>query len=427
MRTDEADLIAALATGRGPGAIAVMRMSGPAAEVVLRRFVVGLPATLEPRRLVRATVVRGGEPLDDVLVASFHAPASYTGEDVVEVQCHGGVAIALAVEECALAAGARRARAGEFTQRAVANGKLDLLDVEALGVLLLADDRTGLDSALESKRSVAKLKALQITARATLIEARGCLDYPLQTQGEAGNWRDSTQQLSGMLSGLVDGPGTIEQWVADGPQVVFLGPPNAGKSTLFNALLGEERALTDVDPGTTRDAQPATVIWRGRRLTLIDTAGIRRASGLEGRGVERALLLAAQADVCIWVEDGGVREVMPPPSVEIQLRLLCKADLPRDPSRGTVGDRIAVSVWSGEGLEQLRQWIEARTDRLGTGFTSRQLRLLRQAEAALAGAGAMDDSAAREGLETAARALDELTDSSGVADIEVYGRFCVGK
>ena len=424
----EAGLIAALATGAGPAAIAIVRLSGGGALEAARRFLAGLPDSPEPRRLTRSVAVTaGGEPLDDVLVAVFPAPHSYTGESVVEIHCHGGPAIAAAVLKRGLESGARLARAGEFTERAVRNGKMDLLDAEALAALLAADGPAELGAARESRRLAPILRSLAERTRAALAGARGELDHPLEMGAQEVDWRAEASALAAALDGLLEGP-PLESILLEGMVVALLGPPNAGKSSLFNALIAEERALVDGEPGTTRDAQPCGLLLGGRRVTIVDTAGIRSASGIEARSVARALDVAHRADAVIWVEDVSAPALEPPLGVDLEV--LAKNDLAPHASRETGrGSSLRVSVVDGQGIAELRAWIAARSARPAALLSGRQRRLVEEAAGALRRMPETADDLAAEDLARAEQAMAALVGAAGglVDSSEIYARFCVGK
>ena len=426
----ESDLIAALATGAGPAAIAVLRLSGAGAVAAARKFLAGLPVHLPPRRLTRAIAVQqDNQPLDDVLVAVFPAPHSYTGENVVEVHCHGGLALAAAVQDLALKAGARLARAGEFTERAVRNAKMDLLEAEALSAILAADGPAELESARASRRLAPLLRSLAVRARDALAGARGSLDYPLEVAPQPVAWRAEAASLAAELERLLASP-VLEGAFREGVVVALLGPPNAGKSSLFNALVGEERALIDAEPGTTRDAQPCALLLGGRRFTIVDTAGIRPALGIEARAVARSLEISRTANLLIWVED--ISAPASEPAVTVDLRVLAKSDLAPHVSRlGTAGCSSAalrVSALSSEGISELRQGIQALAPNAMAVLSARQKRLVEEAERALSGMPDTADDLAAEHLARAEQALASLAGMGVVVDTgEIYARFCVGK
>jgi len=369
------------------------------------------------------------QPLDDVLVAVFPAPHSYTGENVVEIHCHGGLALASAVQELALKAGARLARAGEFTERAVRNGKMDLLEAEALSAILAADGPDELESARASRRLAPLLRSLSGRARDALAGAMGALDYPLEVGDQPVDWRAEAAALATELERLLASP-ALEGAFREGVVVALLGPPNAGKSSLFNALVGEERALIDAEPGTTRDAQPCALLLGGRRFTIVDTAGIRAAHGIEARAVARSLEISRTANLLIWVEDISAPPSEPPVSVE--LRVLAKSDLAPHASRVAAGwssSALRVSALSGEGISELRQALQARAPNAMAVLSARQKRLLEEAARSLSRMSDTADDLAAEHLARAQQALASLAGmDGGVIDAsEIYSRLCVGK
>jgi tRNA modification GTPase len=428
-RRSEGDLIAALATGTGPAAIAVLRLSGAGALSAARTWLVGLPASPPPRRLMRAIAVQDGEPLDDVLAAIFPAPHSYTGENVVEVHCHGGPALVAAIQATALSAGARLARPGEFTERAVLNGKMDLLDAEALVAVLAADGSDELRAARASRQMAPLLRDVARRTRAALAGARGSLDYPLELASQGVVWRTEAAALEATLGSLLASP-ALEDLFREGSVIALLGPPNAGKSSLFNALVAEERALVDAAPGTTRDAQPCALFLSGRRFTIVDTAGIREVDGIEGRAVARSLEISRAAHLNIWVEDVSASPLEP--VVPVDLRVLAKSDLRAHPARSADPGSAAallVSASSSAGISELRSAIEARSPRLSAALSGRQRRLVGQARVALGLIIACADDQAAEHLAEAEQALAQLVGVGGglVEAREIYARFCVGK
>jgi tRNA modification GTPase len=313
---NETDTIVARSSGGGVAAVALLRLSGPQVRHILTRL--GAAHVLEgaPRTATLCTL-RGadGRRLDQGLVTFFEGPASYTGEDVAEIGVHGGpVGVAALLEACH-AAGAREADPGEFTRRAYLAGKLDLVQVEAIDTLLHARSTLTHRAALEQlegglSRRVGSLRAGLLQLEAHLAHH---VDFPeeddapvpveaLMAQAEA---------LEGALSTLLStAPGGVR--MGEGATVVFAGPPNAGKSSLFNALLGIERAIVTDLPGTTRDAIEAVAVLRGFPFRLIDTAGIRASADVvEAQGIEVARRHLAGADVVLvcWAADAPVDEV----------------------------------------------------------------------------------------------------------------------
>jgi tRNA modification GTPase len=307
------DTIAAIATPRGTGAVAVLRLSGRDARAVagrlLRRRGRDVPLAFESHRARLAVVVdpASGEALDEVLVLPMLAPRSFTGEDVVEIQCHGGALITDRILRALLGCGARAARPGEFTERAFLNGRLDLCQAEAVADLIEASSEAGRAAAwhqLEGSlsRAVASLHDRLIDLRA-LIEAH--LDFPEDDLPESAA-REIESGLGTLAAELHRLAATFERGrlAREGIRVVLLGKPNVGKSSLLNAILGRERALVSEEPGTTRDyiEEPAAL---GRlSILLCDTAGVRAESGtIERVGIARTLDRTSAADLVVVVLD----------------------------------------------------------------------------------------------------------------------------
>lgn len=367
------DTIAALATPPGTGAVAVLRLSGrdavrTAGRVLRRRRDVAAPVPLESHR---ARVALLCEPdsaavIDEVLVLPMLAPRSFTGEDVVEVHCHGGALIADRALRALLRAGARAARPGEFTERAFLNGRLDLCQAEAVADLIEASSDAGRRAAWQQlegalSRAVGGIHDTLVDLRA-LIEAH--LDFPEDDlppsvdREIAAGLEDARTGLESLLATFARG-----RLAREGLRVVLLGKPNVGKSSLMNAFLGRERALVSEEPGTTRDYLEEPAALGELRILLCDTAGLRETEGaIERAGIARTLDVASGADVAVVVLDGSQpldaaddevrRATGSIPSVVVRN----KCDLPAvwSPEPGT----IDVSARTGEGLDVLAEAIE---------------------------------------------------------------------
>jgi tRNA modification GTPase len=426
-RAPEAETIVARATGEGPAAIALLRLSGTDALQVAQSCLPALPQAPEPRRLYLSAIVEGGgEPLDEVLAVYFKAPRSYTGEDVVEISAHGGPALVEAIERRLIELGARRAQPGEYTRRAVRHGRMDLIDAEALAALLAAGSAEDLVFARAVGRDGAELRRLMAVARAALAEARGAEDHPLETAADVLNWRTACRELAACCTELARGS-SMERRLLEGQRVVLLGPVNAGKSSLFNALVGERRALVDERPGTTRDAVSAPMTLGGRRITLYDTAGTREAVGVERAGIEVGLDAAREADLVIWVEDGSASPTWPA-APGVGLWVENKGDLPRGAMRDELPrDALVVSAMTGSGIDVLRGRILDRLRPASGARSLRQLRILREAAEAFGEATAGPDDWGASALERGVRKLTELVDQEEDLADEVYQRFCIGK
>jgi tRNA modification GTPase len=314
------DTIVAPATAMGRGAIAVVRVSGPEAvpifERLFRRTRGGAPLEVESHRLYYGTVVSpdDGETLDACMAVVMRKPRSFTGEDVVEFHLHAGPVVVQSVMEACIGCGARPARAGEFTQRAFLNGKLDLAQAEAVADLIASE--TGLSQRIALRQLAGGLSSRIHVLRERLIDAiaelEAWIDFPEEEipppalLAHKESFLSVLEEMKGLLrSYRVGRPAT------HGARVVLLGAPNAGKSSLFNALVGHERAIVTPHPGTTRDAIECTVDIRGVPVTLVDTAGLRESGDeIERIGIERSLDEASQADLILWVVDTAAQDAL---------------------------------------------------------------------------------------------------------------------
>jgi tRNA modification GTPase len=359
--------IAAIATAPGRGALAIVRLSGPDVPVIAERIL--RPAPQVPRQATRADVVdpADGARLDDVIVTRFVAPASFTGEDLLEITTHGGHRAPASVLAAAIRAGARQAEPGEFTRRAVLNGKLDLLQAEAIGDLV--DARSGAAQRLALRQLDGGLSARVLALRDRIIQVEALLaydiDFPEEDDGPIPRQRirlaartalDDVQKLRATAE--------LGSMIHDGALVVLAGAPNAGKSSLFNALLGEARAIVTEIPGTTRDAIEAVFDRPHWPLRLVDTAGLRDTTdALEQLGIEtsarylaRARLVLACAESMSQVDE-VTRRIRAHTEAPV-LGVLTKVDLVAE--RPQTDGVVAVSARTGEGLATLLGAIDAR-------------------------------------------------------------------
>jgi tRNA modification GTPase len=302
------DTIAAIATAAGPGGVGIVRLSGPR-SIAIAAAAVGLPeAALDRRVRVRWATDARGERVDQVVAFAMRAPASFTGEDVAELQGHGGAHNLGKLLDAVVARGARIAEPGEFTRRAVANGKLDLVRAEALLEVIHAGSERAWRLAQDNLggRLGAGAAALEQRGLRLLAELEGWIDFPeedLETQSLA--WIEAEiVALHGSCAALCDGF-RHGRAVSRGITAALVGPVNVGKSSLLNALVGSERALVAAEPGTTRDWLETTAVWQGIAVTLIDTAGRRdTADPIERRGIALGESRVATADVVVVVNDG---------------------------------------------------------------------------------------------------------------------------
>jgi tRNA modification GTPase len=424
------DTIFALSSGRPPAAISVIRISGPEAHAA------GEALAGSPLPEARTAAVRelrdpsSRELLDEALVLRFDRPASSTGQDVMELHCHGGRAVVDGVL-AALAGikGLRAAEPGEFTRRAFDNGRIDLTEAEGLADLIEAETESQRKAALALAEGGLRKQIEQWQERLVALSAQAerAIDYD-----EDDETIDPT-----LLRGCVELAGELRQWLErprveplkGGVRVVVAGPTNAGKSSLINALSGEERAIVTDVPGTTRDHIEVPLSIGGIPIRLTDTAGLRATDDkVESIGVERAERLVELADVLVWL---GAPEEAP----EHPRRILvhAKADLAGRgmPPNGS----LAVSSLAQQGIAELLAAIEqtARTvlpAEDAIALNRRQAAHVEEAAAALGRAGSTRDHVLlAEDLRVARGAFDRLTGRAGVEDVldALFGRFCLGK
>ncbi len=434
----EADVLVARATPPGPSALAIIRLSGPPGRTlaIARAVAPRIPARPVPRRACLSPFLdEEGGVVDEGLVLWFEAPASATGEEVVELQAHGSPAVVEALVRAAVRHGARRARPGEFTRRALLNGKLDLARAEGVGRLAAAASRGEARRALGLVRGELsrKVEALREELLAVLTELEARLDFAEDVE------RDGE---TAVLARLVSARGALLLLAAEVgagrrgdsfPTVVIVGAPNAGKSTLFNALVGEDRVLVTELAGTTRDAVSEVVEIAGERVRLVDTAGLRETTDrLDRLGVEAARRAAAGADLLLVAREAG--EALPGPAglpdgVPVLL-LATKADLP-----GAIrGGGLRVSARTGAGMSELGREIARRLatgEDTGTfGALPRQRDALLRAAAALDGIGPLAPAEmAAASVRTALHALGEITGETATEELldRIFSSFCVGK
>ena len=447
------DVVVAPATPPGVSALAVVRLTGPSGVTVAvaRRIAPRLAEAPRPREATLHRLVgEDGRPLDRALVLFFPAPHSVTGEEVVEFLCHGAPAIVAGLLAAARAAGARPAARGEFTRRALANGKLDLAEAEGLAALARAESRGAARRALslvegELSRRVSAVREKTLDV---LSELEAALDFAEDLP--AVELSASADALGAAAAEAEDLAATAARGGAPDRRkaIAILGRPNAGKSTLFNALVGRDRAIVTAVPGTTRDAISEVCEIGGETVTLFDTAGLRDASDeVEKIGVAVAERAGERADLVLYVVDalGGMSR-----EDEDFLRrgrgtllVMTKADLvaasPLTASSNVPSPPLLVSAVTGEGLDSLRGAIAAR---LGVVEAEGELLVLERHREALASAslflreaaalargegGAPELVAAR--VREALSALGAITGETATEELldRIFATFCVGK
>jgi tRNA modification GTPase len=444
------DPIAALATPVGRSAIALIRLSGAGALDVAARVLD--PFRGDAPRTVRRAHARhpaGGERLDEVLYVVHAGPASYTGQDLVEITCHGGLLVPLEVLEALFAAGARQAEPGEFTRRALVNGKMDLLQAEAVGDLVDATAAAQRRAALHQldRGTSARIAALREQALELEALVSYDIDFPEEDDGPVRPERvtAATARLADALEALLSTAGEGVR-LREGALCVIAGAPNAGKSSLFNALLGQERAIVTEIPGTTRDAIEAPATCGGFPFRLVDTAGLRDgADRIERLGVEVSRRYLEGADVVVFCAEAGrglaeaERAFLASMSAPVLL-VRTKADLA---PAADVGDRaIAASAVTGAGLDRVREGLAALafaglTAREDAGpILTRERHRVALAHArdevrafGAARAAGLDAAVAASHLRAAVTALEDVIGLVTPDDVldRVFASFCVGK
>ena len=428
-----ADTIFALSSGAPPAAIAIMRISGPAAFDILRGLSGRVPA---PRRasLCSLRSPETQEILDQALVLVFPGPDTATGEDLVELHLHGGRAVVRAVENAIGSfPGARRAEAGEFTRRAFVSGRMDLNEAEGLADLLAAEtewQRRAAAKMFGGAFSIAIEEYRQEVLRlSALTEAE--LDFSDESDVDAQNNNDITYgcaELRQKISHLLASPPAEK--LKDGLRVVLAGPPNSGKSTLLNALVGREAAIVSDIAGTTRDMIEVPVAVEGVALVFTDTAGLRDDSAdvIERIGIDRSHSAMQQADILLWLGPEGEG-----PSHANLIEIAAKCDIMGKGERSA--DAITVSAQTGDGIAELLHIVAARAKTLlpppdQFAINARQRTYLEDAAIALSACGdSADWLIIAENLRQARLELDALTGRAHTEDLldNIFGKFCVGK
>jgi tRNA modification GTPase len=438
------DTIAAIATANATGAVSIIRISGEEAILIASELINKDLSKKEGYTITFGTVQEDNEVVDEVLVSIFRAPKSYTGEDVVEIGCHGGLFITRKILSLCLGKGARLARRGEFTERAFLNGKMDLSQAEGVNDLINATDEVNAKSAMHSlKGSVSKiLKPLEEDLTQIISNIEVNIDYPEYddvhqlTEDEilpkAKAWLNDIQKLIDEAKKAVN--------IREGIDTVILGRPNVGKSSLLNALLEEDKAIVTDIAGTTRDIVEGTVRLDGITLNLIDTAGIHESNDIvEKIGIDKSLQALEKAELVIVVIDGS--EAL----TEEDHKLL---EMTKNKNRIVVynkndkaiqHDGISISAINGD-VEALTNAIKEKYEKelyLASSDTlnnERQIGLAIQAEQSMKNAirtleDGMELDLVTIDLENAWTSLKEITGKAGKEDLldEIFSRFCLGK
>jgi tRNA modification GTPase len=439
------DPIVALATPPGRSALAVVRLSGAGAFEVAERVIAGFRAH-PPRTATLATFRDAtGETIDRGLYTAFPAPASYTGEDLVELSCHGGLLVPARLLAALHEAGARPAAPGEFTRRAVLNGKLDLMQAEAVGDLIDATAPAQARAALRQLEGSLSRRLADL--RAALVETEGLLAYDIDFPGEddgpipSSRIGEQLEAVGTRIERLLDSAPAAER-MREGALLVLAGRPNAGKSALFNAVLGDQRTLVTEIPGTTRDAVEAHTDFLGWPVRLVDTAGLWDAPDpIDRLGVDVSRRYLASADLVLLCVETG-RAPGPDESAVADTRPTLLVRTKADLSPVAPGGGLPVSAVTGTGLGELRRAASEQVfgDRIVLADLepalgrARQRTALARARAALGAAldlfrGERDAVLVAHHVRDATAALDELIGTVDVEDVldRVFASFCVGK
>jgi tRNA modification GTPase len=442
------ETIAAISTPTGEGAIALVRISGEEAVAIADRIYRGpeKPSAFPSHTQRLGEIVEGHRVIDQVVLSVHRAPASYTGEDVVEISCHGGILVTAQVLEACLRAGARSARPGEFTERAFLSGKMDLTQAEAVMDLIRARSDLALRSAREQLEGAlgAAIAAIRKALVDLLAHLEAAIDFPEEgiVPDEGAQLRVRLDSIREQMRALL---ATADQGrvLREGLRAVIYGPTNAGKSSLLNRLLGYERAIVSETPGTTRDTIEEVINLRGIPVRLLDTAGLRESEDeIERQGVVRTERSLAGADLLLHVLDRSVAKPVDfttNSTQQIQIVLLNKSDLPEHSDWANV-DALRICCLSGEGLNGLEEVILARISEKHlrpestVAINARHRDCLRRALTACdLAAGTMEDAFAPEyvvvDLREAVRALDEITGAARAEEIRdaLFAQFCIGK
>ncbi|MEE1400129.1 MAG: tRNA uridine-5-carboxymethylaminomethyl(34) synthesis GTPase MnmE [Bulleidia sp.] len=438
------DTIAAIATANATGAVSIIRISGEEAILIASELINKDLSKKEGYTITFGTVQEDNEVVDEVLVSIFRAPKSYTGEDVVEIGCHGGLFITRKILSLCLGKGARLARRGEFTERAFLNGKMDLSQAEGVNDLINATDEVNAKSAMHSlKGSVSKiLKPLEEDLTQIISNIEVNIDYPEYddvhqlTEDEilpkARTWLKDIQKLIDEAKKAVN--------IREGIDTVILGRPNVGKSSLLNALLEEDKAIVTDVAGTTRDIVEGTVRLDGITLNLIDTAGIHESNDIvEKIGIDKSLQALEKAELVIVVIDGSEALTDEDHKLLEMTKNKNRIVVYNKNDKAIQHDGISISAINGD-VEALTNAIKEKYEKelyLASSDTlnnERQIGLAIQAEQSMKNAirtleDGMELDLVTIDLENAWTSLKEITGKAGKEDLldEIFSRFCLGK
>lgn len=440
------DTIAAIATPAGSGGISVIRISGnDALKIISQIFIKKLKnSKFESHHIYYGKIVHEDKIVDDVLVSIFFEPNSYTGEDVAEINCHGGMFVTQKVLQVVLSNGARHAKKGEFTQRAFFNGKMDLTEAEAVVDIINAKTAHSLESAINQLDGKLYSSIKRILNKILELRSNVELDIDFSDQ-ELGEETDEARRrtlilIKDQIEALIftGNEGII---LNEGYRVAIAGSANAGKSSVFNRLVENERSIVTEIAGTTRDYIEEDIALEGYLIKLFDTAGLRESQDrIEKYGIDKTREIIANAHLILWVEDCTVsRETLPDfLKDKIIIKVLNKTDLLKE--KVNIKDGVTVSAKTGQGIRELKKLIvnnisiEDYDLSKGMITNSRQLAAVeKSAEAIKRAIQALDDSKGLEflafDLREASENLEEIIGKVTSEEIinNIFDRFCVGK
>lgn len=452
------DTIAAISTPFGEGAVALLRLSGPQSMAVADRVFDGKtrPSESAPRVQQFGKIIDGGEVLDEVLLTLFRAPASYTGEDLVEICCHGGILVTRRILQLLFDCGARPANPGEFTQRAFLNGKMDLTQAEAVMDLIKAQTSLALRAATEQLegRLGARIWGIREALLGLLAHVEAFIDFP-DEDIDPDRGASLLKQLAGVQASIDALLQTADQGriLREGVRTVICGEPNVGKSSLLNVLLGYERAIVSEHPGTTRDTIEEVINLRGIPLRLVDTAGLREsADTIEREGMARTRRQVERADLVLQIFNAATPPLDQASGLALEslalglpgrpstIVVLNKSDLGVHESWSSVG-AVEISCKTNAGLDALAETIFSRVmgghvhaGDVSVAINARHQACLKNAVQSAKAAG----KGMREGLPAEFiavelhAALDAVGEVVGKADSEellgkIFSTFCIGK
>jgi len=439
--------ITAISTPFGEGAIAQLRLGGPRSVAIADEIFHGksVPSQSQARTQLFGKIVDGSEVIDEVLLSVFRAPASYTGEDLVEINCHGGILVTRRILALLLDRGARLAEPGEFTRRAFLNGKMDLTQAEAVMDLIKARTSLALRAATEQLegRLGARIMEIRETLLALLAHVEAFIDFPDENI-DPDTGRALLEKLDEARSRILALLRTADQGriLREGVRTVICGEPNVGKSSLLNVLLGYERAIVSEIPGTTRDTIEEIINLRGIPLRLVDTAGLRKSSdAVECEGMSRTMKSIERADLVLRVADGSMENLNRRHAEALsEILILNKIDLGEHESWSGM-DAVRISCKTNAGLDVLADSIFSRvmggrvnTADVSVAINARHQACLKNAERYCEAAGAaIKDGLSAEFVAVDMRAaLDAVGEVVGKADTEellgkIFSTFCIGK